>query len=142
MRSIYRNIKPAQEEQTEVITEIAGHELEYEKVKNKKTLEQEKEERSMKVRKRTIRWILLTVAFALSDLIYYFTKSNWWSMLPILIHILLAFYSFAVEFYKKRKDAEYWKKYEAKYAVNGEIPEHVKMIHKKLIQNGEKISIN
>lgn len=141
MRSITRKLKTELIDAEPAVTHIGDIELEYEVDKNNKTIQKEKEVREMSMRKRRIRWMLSGIALCIGEIIYLFTKSSFLSCIPLVIHFALVFYTFAVGFYRERKEKQYWALYLKKYGVNGVVPEHVKMIHKKLIQNGEKIKV-
>lgn len=65
------------------------------------------------------------------------------SLIPLALHVCLLFYSYAVVFYGVRQKEKWWKMYVAKFGdKNGNIPDHVRMTHKKLIMQGHKIDVS
>ena len=111
---------------------------------NKADIEAKKAERLKQKRTKARNWILASTLIALfiSALLWIIEMPWYIFVLPFVLHVFLMFYTFAVQFYKERKRNEIWAKYVSKYGKNGVIPEHVKMIHKKLAASGKQITLD
>ena len=110
---------------------------------NKADREAKQAEARKKKRAKARNFIIASTLIALfvSALLWIFELRWYIFIIPIILHVFLMFYTFAVQFYKERKKMQVWAAYVKKYGKNGVIPEHIKMIHKKLIKSGKKITI-
>ena len=111
-----------------------------------KMYEQAKLDAIQKKKRRKQRFKLHIVALALTLGLFALGLSWYFSLIPLVIHLLLAFWVFAVEFYVKRNKERAYRAYLLKYGVAGKdgylvIPPHVRMTHKKLIEQGKKIAV-
>ena len=61
------------------------------------------------------------------------------SLIYLLASADVLYFQRAILFTTQKKQA--WAAYVNKYGKNGVVPEHVKMIHRKLIAQGKKISV-
>lgn len=102
-----------------------------------------KEEARLEKRNKAKKWIYASTLFAAAfSALLWILELKWYIfMIPFILHVLLMFYTFSVQFYTQRKKKQVWAAYVSKYGKNGVVPEHVKMIHRKLIAQGKKISI-
>jgi len=89
---------------------------------------------------------LLTTFVAIAMTVTLFAIGWKWyvSLIPIVIHLWMVFYTFAVKFYTDRNKARAWEQYIKKYGGKmgtrkNEIHPHIRMTHVKLIKQGKKI---
>ncbi len=99
-----------------------------------------------KIKSRLQRYKLHAIAFILCAILYAFSFAWYIYLIPMVIHLAIIFWVFAVEFYVARNKERAWNAYLHKYGIIGKdgkmfIPPHVKMTHKKLIEQGKKIAI-
>lgn len=111
-----------------------------------KLYEQTKAEAIQKKKRRKQRFKLHIVALVLTLGLFALTLPWYISLIPATIHFLLAGWVFAVEFYVKRNKERAYRAYLLKYGVAGKdgylvIPPHVRMTHKKLIEQGKSIAV-
>ncbi len=109
------------------------------KAPNKKTIEEQRLAKIAKKERFKRRLLTTVIAMIISAVLYFFFHHIWIPITIMSIHLFLCFYTFAVWFYSQRNKKRAWAAYMNKYGVNGEIPKHVQMIHKKLIQSGKTI---
>lgn len=108
--------------------------------------EKAKAEALLRKGRKKQRWKLHLIVTGLI-LTLFFLKLPWYiSLIPLPIHLFFTFWTLAMEFYNAKKKAIEWNRYLKKYGMkmpNGEyhIPEHVKMTHKKMIENGKTIAV-
>lgn len=102
-----------------------------------------KEEARLEKRNKSKKWIYSStlIATAFSVLLWILEMRWFIFIIPFVLHVLLLFYTFSVQFYTQRKKNQLWAAYVNKYGKNGVIPEHVKMIHSKLIAQGKQIKV-
>ena len=102
-----------------------------------------KEKARLEKRNKAKKWIYSStlIAAAFSALLWILELKWYIFIIPFILHVLLLFYTFSVQFYTERKRKQVWAAYVNKYGKNGVVPEHVKMIHRKLIAQGKKIKV-
>lgn len=107
---------------------------------SKKELAEKREGVEIKSKARKVRLILSFIALFLCAVLWFFNFRWYIVIIPMILHLTLAFYAFAKQFYTDRNNVRAWNAYVTKYGdANGNIPDHVKMIHRKLIAQGKSI---
>lgn len=117
-----------------------------EPVLNKK---QEQEKINLKKemwRRRKVRLSLLFTSIMFSMMLLIFSIPVAFAFIPFYLHLCLSFYSFALVYYKKRKEKKMWKAYVAKYGgkmgcAPNEIHPHIQVTHKLLAKQGKPIPL-
>lgn len=108
----------------------------------KAKIESEKQAAIAKKKKSKFqRYKLHGIAIVLCLILSAFRLSWYIFLIPMYIHLAIIIWVFMVEFYVKRNKERAWNAYVKKYGIDGAIPPHVKMTHKKLIESGKKIAI-
>ena len=109
--------------------------------------EAEKKRIAKAKRQSNVMKVKLTIIVLLITLLFYKLNLHWYIvMVPLIIHLALAFYVFAKRFYKERNEKRAWAHYIKKYggkmgAKKNEIHPHIAITHKKLIKQGKKIPV-
>lgn len=87
---------------------------------------------------------LHTAALFFTIVFFLFTNHWYFYLIPLFIHLVFMFWAYGIDFYTKRNMARAYRAYEIKYGIQQKdgsyiIPGHVKMTHRKLIEQGKPI---
>lgn len=107
---------------------------------NEKDKAKAKQKAEAKFKARMIRQALTLFALFLCAVLWFFNFKWYIIIIPMILHLALAFYAYAKKFYADRNKVRAWNAYLKRYGdKNGRVPEHTKMIHRKLIAQGKSI---
>lgn len=126
---------------------IGGIPVETEIALNKKQEAELAELKAELKRRRKVRLKLFAVALLFSTTLFLLKCNIWFALIPLYLHVLLLFYSYAVVHYNNRKKSKYWAKYVAKYggklgAKPDEIHPSIQAQHRIMLRLGKKIPID
>lgn len=114
--------------------------------RKQKQFEKAKADAIIRKQRRKQRWKLHLIVTGLILTLFFFNFQWYIALIPLPIHLFFCFWTLAIEFYTAKKKAIEWNKYLKKYGMkmpdgSYHLPEHVKMTHKKMVENGKQIAV-